>query len=451
MRFPLALGLLVLSLVGAGLLAACRTQQPVEPVATPAAATPVPTLVTTRAAGTPAAVDQGDSAETGPVFLRVWLPPSIIAADPDRATDPLIAQINQFNQVHTDTQIVITAKEAEGPGGALDYLRTGQDVAPAILPDLIILPSGAVAAAAEGGLIHSWHNFDPAVDGDLLDDDMVNDLFPAAAATVRVDNQLYGYPLAVSHMLHMVYDSKVVTATIPTTWDAMLTVPNLALVLPAAGPGGAELALQLYLGAVSSLVDEDGDLAFQLGPLTKVLTRLDAARSAGRIATRAPNIATYTAAWAQLMEREATAAVVNAPTFYDDVAASTSLLPGPLPGAEGVQTPVVRTYAWALTTDDPVRQAISAELVSWLASPDNAGTWALTRTLLPAQRSAFSAWPENNYTAFLQAELERAQPYPALINEGVRTALSSAVFNVLTLVDPPLTAAQNVVKATQQP
>ena len=59
-------------------------------------------------------------------------------------------------------------------------------------------------------------------------------------------------------------------------------------------------------------------------------------------------------------------------------------------------------------------------------------------------------WPASDaYAIFLQTELERAQPYPVAASGAILEALTTAVFDVLSLSDSPQTAAERAASAVQ--
>ena len=103
--------------------------------------------------------------------LTVWLPPEI-ASRTDAGTAVLEQQWLAFRLARPDVTLTVEQKAVLGQGGILNYLRAGRNVAPAVLPDLIALPTNQLAAAANEELIYPV--------GDWLEQDLVNDLYPSA-------------------------------------------------------------------------------------------------------------------------------------------------------------------------------------------------------------------------------------------------------------------------------
>jgi ABC-type glycerol-3-phosphate transport system substrate-binding protein len=121
---------------------------------------------------------------------------------------------------------------------------------------------------------------------------------------------------------------------------------------------------------------------------------------------------------------------------------------GPVPGIDGPLPPLVKGWAWAISTPDPARQAVAAELLSWLVSGPNLGEWSLSGLILPARQAAFEDWAVNDaYFAFLQSELERAQPFPNAASGTIISALSTAVFDVISSTKSPQIAAEDAAEA----
>jgi ABC-type glycerol-3-phosphate transport system substrate-binding protein len=110
--------------------------------------------------------------------------------------------------------------------------------------------------------------------------------------------------------------------------------------------------------------------------------------------------------------------------------------------------PLVKGWAWAISTPDPVRQEMAAELLTWFASGPNLGEWSVAASMLPSRREAFLEWPANNaYITFLQSELDRAEAFPNAANSTIISALSTAVFVVISSAKSPQTAAEEAAAA----
>jgi hypothetical protein len=88
--------------------------------------------------------------------------------------------------------------------------------------------------------------------------------------------------------------------------------------------------------------------------------------------------------------------------------------------------------------------------MAWMTESQNLGEWSLAASTLPGRRNAFDLWPAADpYVRFLKNELNRSQPFPAAANAKVMNALSSALFDVLTLAKSPQLAAEEAAIAVQ--
>src|SRR5690606_25986239 len=131
---------------------------------------------------------------------------------------------------------------------------TGRSVAPAILPDVMLLPTNQLNTAARENLIYP-------LDGLPIDGAHYDDLFPAARELVTIDGSTYGYPISLNNLHHLAYNSTAITDTVPSTWNAFISLNHTApsgFVFPAAGPAGGTLLLQFYLAHGGTLADATG-------------------------------------------------------------------------------------------------------------------------------------------------------------------------------------------------
>jgi ABC-type glycerol-3-phosphate transport system substrate-binding protein len=374
--------------------------------------------------------------------LRVWLPPEIAPQADVPGGGILAEQLATFRQSHPDLALEWAVKSPTGPGGTLSYLRAGQDVAPSILPDLILLPADQLSGALSEQLVYPLNN--------LLPPEMIEDLFPAARAMAQSGDTVAGYPYLLTQIQHLVYNSAVISGTAPLSWERLITHPTASYVFPAAGGEGAELALQLYLAVGGSLTNSAGQPYLDVAALTVALSALSQGRNSGLIVLPSGESATVEEAWQIYQAGAANMVQTRASFFLAARAAAPASGYGPLPGPGGALTPLVRGWSWAVTSADPARQALAAELLAWLASAQNMGELSLESRQLPARRAAFGRWPGGDpYIEFLRQQLEVAAPFPLSSASPILAALGTAALDVVMLAQTPQAAAQIAADALQ--
>ena len=424
--------------------AACKGNESSSATPPPGAAdlTALPLTITPTASATtvpppPPAVSI--EAQTS-ITLTIWTNPDISSFGDTPGNLLLHEQLNAFDADRPALHLNVSQKAVTGQGSILSYLRAGRTVAPTILPDLILLPSNQIGSAAAEQLIYP-------LDG-LLDPALVADLYPAAEQLGRVNEALMGFPIGLSGLTHLAYNNSIITGTLPLTWAEFVTEDD-RLILPASGPEGARLLLQFYLALGGTLLNETNQPVLDAGILTQALTFLSDARGGGLILINSSNIATMADAWQSFQSGEANTTFVT-PPFYLSQQAQDSSGFAPIPGPNGWLSPLVEGWYWAISTPDPARQRVAADLIAWLSGDVNNGDWTARSLTLPARRAAFTRWPPNDaYVAFLQQELERTQAFPTGAGSSMMTALADAVFNVVSLQSTPETAANEAASLVQ--
>ncbi len=352
----------------------------------------------------------------------------------------LAEQLAAYENNHPDVQLNIEVKVPSGQGGTLSYLRSGRNVAPSILPDLIILPAELLPTAVAENLIFPLDQYIKLEDAE--------DLFPAANTLSKVNNQVYGFPIALSNLSHMAYSSSVFTDTVPITWEQLLSAENITFAFPGAGNPGAELILQLYLAFGGSLIGESSQPTLEVEPLSNALSYFNRGRNDGLLPIQNSSMTSFSESWLLFNNGAANSVqtIVDQYGLERDTALDSKF--SELPGVDEPLVPLVKGWVWTISTPDPMRQARSAELLNWLAAGPNMGDWSFAAQKLPGRRSAFEQWPvDDEYINFIQQELERAAPYPEAANSALLDALSTAVFDVLTLAKTPQQAAEEAVTA----
>jgi ABC-type glycerol-3-phosphate transport system substrate-binding protein len=410
-----------------------------EPTPSPAATASPSTLAPQATAELPNPPQQ-----TRPLSpLRLWLPPEI-GNRTEAGSQELASQISAFRSVHPDLEVVIEQKPVDGQGGLINYLQTGSAVAPSIMPDVVAVPTSLLADTRLRELFTPLDQF--------IDPILLEGVYPAPAGQATDGESILGYPFATTGLTHLVFHPDVITGTIPLSWPSFISDTNHTLVLPADSREGAMLGLQFYLAEGGQLVDETGQPILEVEPLSRAL---------GMIGLRKENLLqshqlkTLDEAWQYhqlglsdfvwtrsefLLERQAGDPSLTSQQGYSAT-----------PGASGSLVPLTTSWAWTITTEDPARQELAAELILFLTTPENLANWSARSQILPARRDAMALLADQNpYYQFASLESERAQPMPISETSRLLDVMGDAVFQVLTTDTPPLLIAEQALVALRQ-
>lgn len=319
-------------------------------------------------------------------------------------------------------------------------MRTGHDVAPAILPDLIALPVELLPEAAAQELIIPLNPY--------LSPAMMDALFPAAAEMGMVNEQRFGYPFALTNLTHLVYNRNVISGTVPLQWSDFVTGTENTLVFPVQGRLSAYLGLQFYLATGGRLLNEAGQPDLQVEALTEALTQLSQGRGG-----LAPSIGidTQDVAW-QLYEAGGIGSIwLTAEHFLGQPFVSQSNGYAAAPGPEESLVPFTSGWVWLISTPDPAKRGLAAELLAFLVEPENLGQWSSASNIPPARRDALASWSRDlTYRNFLSGQLEVAQPFPISSNSQLMDVLGDAVLEVLTTSTSPQAIAEEAIATLRQ-
>jgi ABC-type glycerol-3-phosphate transport system substrate-binding protein len=376
--------------------------------------------------------------------LRVWIP-SEVGARTDPGSQEFNNQLRAFEASHANVTILVEQKPVEGTGGILNYLRSGQEVAPSVMPDLIALPASLLSESVVQDLVVPLDN--------LLAVDEIGGLYPAPAADVRRNESLFGFPFATAGLTHLVYDPAVITDTIPLTWPQFISETNHTMVLPADSREGAMLGLQFYLAEGGTLQNEAGQTDLQVEPLTRALEEISLNKAN---LLQSHQMKTLDEAW-QYFQLGLSEFVWARADYFLGQQDGETISPGqnlgylPVPGPNGPLVPLTNSWAWSISTPDTARQALAAELVEWLTEPINVATWSNRARILPASREATAILAEqDNYYLFVGREMERAEGMPISQSSRALDVIGEAVFSVLTTDTPPAVLAEAAVTALRQ-
>ncbi len=303
--------------------------------------------------------------------------------------------------------------------------------------DLIALPVTQIAASANEGLIFPMEDF--------LDPTAVTQLFSPLQQWAFNGAHLVAFPFALTNVQHLEY-SRILTDTPSLTWSNFITSPNHHLVLPASGPAGGQLVLQFYLANGGTLTNEAGQPALEVDKLTAALELLFDGRTSGFILQQSSNISELADSVRLVRDGTAEYSLTSSDVYLQNE--SDEYIPPitAIPGWNGPLTPLVDGWAWAISTPDPDKMALAAQLIASLTTPENLGNWSRQSRILPATPTALNIWPEGDpYAAFVRTELERAAPASLGPTSRIPQALNNAAFDVISLSRTPRQAAEEAV------
>ncbi len=255
-------------------------------------ATPTPNVVAELGQITPV-FEVPATATPAAVDLKVWIPP-LIAVRTEAGAQTMADQMAEFNARHPDIVIQVEQKRVLGDGGILSYLRTGRNVAPSFMPDLIAVPSELLPTAANENLIFPLD--------DLLDPNLLDTLFPPALDMARPDERTLGFPFALTWLPHLVYNNNALATTLPLTWSRLISDAERSMAFAADGTDGALLALQFYLDAGGTVENELGQPVLLVEPLTIALKALEEGRESGFLVVESSSLGSLDQSW-QLFSR----------------------------------------------------------------------------------------------------------------------------------------------------
>jgi ABC-type glycerol-3-phosphate transport system substrate-binding protein len=157
---------------------------------------------------------------------------------------------------------------------------------------------------------------------------------------------------------------------------------------------------------------------------------------------------TFDEAWQLFSDGDAVIVQTEASQYMDERESFPDSLPARIPGYESPLRPLVSGWLWAITTEDPARQKLAAELLTTLASADTVGDWTLASGQLPARRSAYENWQiDDPITEFYLRASEHAYQFPPEANDSILEALNNAAVQMISLSKSPRSAAEEAAQS----
>ncbi|MGC9350329.1 MAG: extracellular solute-binding protein [Anaerolineae bacterium] len=355
------------------------------------------------------------------ITLDFWVPAFLSPYQETPGGDVFDEQLSGFSSFAPDVQVRVTVKKDQGAGGLYDLLSAASEVAPSVMPDLLILNQHDLIKAAEAGLIQP------------LDDVFFSeaDYFPTALDSVRTLDGLWGLPF-VARADQMAYREGI-AATAPLSWTAVLT-SSYSMLFPAL-PGedlASDTLLSIYIGAGGQVQDQNGQATLERNSLENVYTFFLEMTEGGLLnAEQALSLADATACWNLYQEGIGQLTPVPTGTFWPNPPEGTS--PAWAPTANGMPVTVLHTWGLAVVTEEPAYREAAVELALWLSSANRMAELTDAAEMVPTRREAIENWalaPED--VAFLSRLLSSSVPaLPPSVDTTVRRSLQSGLIALL--------------------
>lgn len=331
------------------------------------------------------------------VTVTIWGPLELSPQGKEKGAEILQQQISAFESVHSDIQIVYEPKAQTGPASLLNYIRSASAVAPAVLPDLIILRTTDFQEFTQTQLLFP-------LDG-LIEESLVDDLYPFAMRDTTIDGSWLALPLTIE-IEHGVTRRN--QPQEPNTLAELLTedAPIWLFAGQAHIQGEMSQALLLQLLALN----EQLPLPSRLPPedeLITLLSTLQGAQQAGAIPLQVLSLSENKELYERLRTGQADLIQSNSRQYIKNAQESQNIIFAPLPTLTESKVTVIDGYLFAVTTDQAREQEASSRYLNWLLESSRWGEWSEATGGLPARRSALAqAISDEGYQKFLDERLE---------------------------------------------
>ncbi len=375
---------------------------------------------------------------SGPVVLRLWLPPQFDLNGENPGADLLRKRLEEYLSKRPDVRLEVRVKATGGPGGVIDSLITSTAAAPLALPDIVLLSREQLETAALKGLLFTDNN----IANNLAQDDW----YPYARQLTQIQSSTFGIPFAAEALIRLYRPSGVEEP--PQDWAGVIASAQ-AMIFPAADPL-AFFTLSEYLSAGGRVEDAEGRPILEVNALRNVLAFYQEAETAGVMPLWLTQLASDDDAWQAYMEGRAHILITWTSRYLGELPGDTAALS--LPTESGEPFTLVKGWIWSLANPNTNHHALSVDLISFLTESDFLAEYTQTMGYLPPRSSALARWSNPTLRDLAGDVIRSAQVIPSndvLVTLG--PALQIAVINVLKQQTDPLSAAQEAINSLSVP
>jgi ABC-type glycerol-3-phosphate transport system substrate-binding protein len=335
-------------------------------------------------------------------------------------------------------RLEVRVKAEEGTGGLLDSLLSAKAAAPLALPDLVLMPHFYLSSAVAGQLLFPLSELTEALDND--------DWYAFAHELSQVDNASFGLPFAADALI-LAYRPAAVTQ-VPSTWQALLD-SRLQLGFAAADPDASFTFAQLH-AFISSSPQEADEFDFNEETLTAVFEFFAAAQEKEVFPFWLSQYQTTEQSWQAFSEGRVPLVVAWTSRAFDN--RNIDISTAPLPTPQGEPLALIKGWVWAVSTPDPDRADLVAELAEFLTTPEFIAQWTAAAGLIPPRHSSLSAWAPGDEQTLASQIVDSAATLPGQTTLDLwGNALAEAVVALLKEELSPDEAVQQVLGEVSNP
>jgi ABC-type glycerol-3-phosphate transport system substrate-binding protein len=361
--------------------------------------TPVPGDLATPT-GTPTLTPEATLAPGDPIILRIWIPPQF-NPDPETTAGQLFQnRLSQFRAIHPEVEIQVRIKAEAGPGGLLESLQATRSVAPATLPDLVLLPQRELQNAARLELLLPLN--------ETLFATANEDWYDFALELGTRDGESYGVPFVLD-ALTLFYRPEFVEMP-PRDWNATLNLGQPFL-FAVASPD-ANFSQALYLAAGAETLDPDGHPSIQPNTLTTILTFYRNIQLREVLPAGAIDLNSEDDVYQAYLRGEANAVITWLSYYLAEPNEATSV--AGIPTVSGSPYTLVTGWSWGIGKTDETNRDLRLALARFLSASDFLAAWSDAAGYFPSRPSALDGWPESNERAIVSQLTLSAHPFPGV-------------------------------------
>lgn len=358
-----------------------------------------------------------DPGEPERVMLTVWMPDTFPGQSVSRSQKMLEDQILLFVSSHPGIEVDLRYKNIQTSQGMTELLSTTYRVAPALLPDLVLLTQTEMESAAIKGMIVPMDGL-----GEIA---TKNHLLPPFLAPGMIQGSSFALPAAGDALL-LFNDSPV---TGENSWQAIQTRSSRV----AAGLNDVDgtLFIALYLSMGGSLLDADNRPYIDPEILKEVLTfiremgnthtftetSLHSGWMEGAIAFSAGDVSSQVNWYSLLGDQKPATLQINA-----------------LPGISETPATLASGWYWAGANTNPLHTEARGALLEALTDPTFASPWSMVAGNLPVSSEGWPVLPEEPAALPAILAAARALPDSALL-ATVGPVFREAAMSALTTSD----------------
>lgn len=366
--------------------------------------------------------------------IELWVPPQFDPQKDTAAGKSLLAFVERFMNDNHNVRVNIRVKAPNGGSSALSTLSAAKNIAPDVVPSLVLLSRQDMESAAQKGLIQ------PIETGIFSDN---ASWYTYARQSAIIDNSVYGIPVAGDALILAYRVSKIGKDL--SDWNDVLTRGMPIAFVPSSS--SSIFGAFIYRSLGGKFTNDQGQVSLEHEKTTETLNFFLGGGHNGAFPPSLLQIQDQTQAWQRFNDGTVNLIISHYSVYQHYRTNGVKAIP--IPTLEDSEVyPMATSWNWCLTETVPELQRIAVQFAEEMADPKYNDPLTIDAGFLPIRNTEHPLLTDEESVRIVDVTGMRGELIPGIgITTKICPVLNEAVVQIIKNALTPEAAAQEAISS----